>query len=128
MGGRKNHNQFFITPNMKKNGDVHFLNNATDFERGLAEKAMNNLTYCKYCGKFIYATDVDENGNQANPEWELNNGAHYKCAVDAEAKMKAKMQEQIKKQQEEEEAKRQEFEATFDWDNYMKEMMNKRGE
>lgn len=124
MAGRKHHNQFFITPDMKKNGDVHFLNNATDFERGLAEKAMNSMTYCKYCGKFIYSTDVDENGNQANPEWEMSNGAHYKCAVDAEAKAK----EQLKKMQAEEEAKRQEFEKNFDWDKYMKEMMEKRGQ
>jgi hypothetical protein len=124
MAGRKHHNQFFITPNMKKNGDVHFLSNATDFERGIAEKAMNQLTYCKHCGKFIYATDVDENGAQSNPEWELANGAHYKCAVDAQAKAK----EQLKKAQAEEDARRKEADENFDWDGYMKKMLEQRGE
>lgn len=124
MAGRKNHNQFFITPDMKKNGDVHFLNNATEFERGIAEHAMNHMTYCKHCGGFIYATDVDENGNQSNPEWELSNGAHYKCAVDAQAKAK----EELRKRQEEEDKKRKEADANFDWDSYMKKMLEQRGE
>jgi hypothetical protein len=54
----------------------------------------------------------------------MANGAHYKCAVNYENKMK----EVLRKQAEEEEEKRKEAEANFDWDAYMQQMMKQREE
>jgi hypothetical protein len=130
MGGIK-HNlfQYGMPGNMgAQKGEAVFLNGASDFERQIAAKAVNQQPYCKHCGQFIYGTSQDEEGRTTHPEWELMNNAHFKCASAAEAKRQEQSRlaaAEYEAKRQEEEAQREEAAKTFDWEAYMKETMKR---
>lgn len=90
--------------------------------RDMAFKTKQSTPYCKHCGQVIVESEQDANGFNTDFEWEIKNLTHYKCLK----KYQAEMETQASVARAEEERKRAEEAANFDWDAYMKEMLDKK--
>lgn len=113
MAGRKNHLQ-----QMGYMGkDLSGIKDPV--ERDFAYRGMNIAPYCKHCGEVILQSFEDKHGKPIDSEWETINRAHYNCFLNWQDKEKARIAE--------EERRKAEEAANFDWEQYIKDMMDKKG-
>jgi hypothetical protein len=116
MAGRKHRLQEYGYMNM----DWNKIDDP--FERDFAFRSLEATPYCKFCGEQILDASQDAEGKSVNWEWELKNLMHYSCLQDDKAKKAAKARLEAVK----EEIRKQDEAENFDWDAYMKDMLDKK--
>jgi hypothetical protein len=115
MAGRKNQAQ-----QLGMRPDISHIEDP--FLRDMAFRGAQLTPFCKHCGQVIVESGQDDNGFNVDSEWEIKNRTHYKCMK----KHEAYVQTELSIARAKEEKRRAEEAENFDWDAYMKDMLNRK--
>lgn len=112
MAGRKHHLQQlgYSGANLSKIEDP--------MERDFAFRTIQATPYCKHCGEQVLQSLQDKDGKAIDSEWEQKNQAHYNCY--------SKWKREMEHKKMVEDWNKAEKAANFDWDTYMKQMLDKK--